>query len=195
MTPSRAERRENTLNALKRAPDIIDLTNDDTSPNPAATRSQITAPSMRRSPANHREDLEVLERPPVIDLTDNDADDDADDDDSQRWEPLAVYPISLTLASYGGSTNSFTLKGDHWIDDDGRTLRRKTCHRYVVRVVLKPSNGYPTKFRLRRRGGVFTGKYGKYRTGVISLDREEMKAMVQQGWREGGFVASVWFPR
>ncbi len=75
IAPGRAERREKTLDTLRRATVIIDLTNDDTSPSPAATRTQTIAPDTPRSPTK--------------DLTDD-------------WERLAVLPTSLILALKDG---------------------------------------------------------------------------------------------
>ena len=89
------------------------------------------------------------------------------------------------------------MKDNCWTDDGDRRMRlnRRIDLRSVVNVVLKPCNGYPTSFHLSgdNRGG-FTGKYGEDENGIISLGPREMKAMIWQAWRKGGFVVSVWIP-
>ncbi|KAL2015107.1 hypothetical protein VTK56DRAFT_6307 [Thermocarpiscus australiensis] len=162
MVSGRAERREKNLDALRRGAVIIDLTNDDASPSPATTRPQTMASRTRRSPAKHRADLEALERPPAIDLT---------DDDGPLWEPLEVYPTLLALKD-GRYTNN-----NGGIDPHS-----------IAEVALKPSNGYPLSVHLfRDSGDGFTGKYGEDETGIISPDLREMKAMIQQEPRVDGF--------
>jgi hypothetical protein len=177
MASGRAERREKNLDPLRRGAVIIDLTNDDTIPSPAATRPQTMAPGTRRSSAKHRADLEALERPPVIDLTDDDS---PLAHHSQRWERLAVYPTFLKLA----------LKDGHCTNDNGGIDLHS-----IAEVVLKPSIGCPASFHLFRdsRGG-FTGKYGEDETGIISLDLEEVEAMIQQERRGDVLFAYVWSP-
>jgi hypothetical protein len=171
MASGRAARREKNFEALSRAAVIIDLTNDDASPRSPATQPQTMASGTRRSPANDKADLEALERPPVIDLT---------DDDSPQWERLAVYPTSLKLALKDGRCTN---------DNGGIDLHS------IAEVVLKPSNGYPVSFHLFRdsRDG-FTGKYGEDETGIISLDLREVEAMIQQEPRVDGVLAYIWSP-
>ncbi|KAL2257942.1 hypothetical protein VTK26DRAFT_8938 [Humicola hyalothermophila] len=168
MASGRAERRKKTLDELKEAPAIIDLTNDDTSPSPAATRPQTIAPGKSRSSAKHRADIDALERAPAMDLTDD------------GWERLAVYPTSLRLE----------LENGRCADDNGRI----DVHS-IAEVVIKPSIGYPATFHLFRdsRGG-FTGKYGEDETGRISLEFKDVEAMIRQEQRDDGFFAFVSSP-
>jgi hypothetical protein len=183
----RAQRRADALKALKTGP-VIDVTTDDTPPSQAATRPQTLALVTPEHLFIRRGDtFEALGKAPFIDLTDDDS-----PPGRRGWKRLAVRPTSLTLKS-NGVERSYTLRDGRWTDGDKR-LNRRVDLRCIVGVVLKPSNGYDASFHLSpdNRGG-FTGKYGEDETGRISLGLREMKAMIQQARRKGGFGSlSIW---
>lgn len=187
VTPAylRAQRRADTLKALRTAT-VIDLTADDTPPSPAATRPQTMAPVTPEGLRTRGEDaLETLGTAPGIDLT---------NDDSPPARPgrerLAVYPTSLKLSGPSNITR-WTFKDGRWTDRAGRTLSTRIDHvRHIVRVVVRPSSGYPTSFRLKRhKPGDLTGKYGEDKTGRISLGARAMRAIIQL---DCSFGTTIW---
>lgn len=110
------------------------------------------------------------------------------------WECPAVYPTSLTLAC---DDPQFTVKDGRWRTNCGRTLSTRIgVIRSIVAVVVRPSNGYPASFRLKRdkRLRCLTGRYGEDGTGNILLDAREMKAMIQLDWGDVGLVNFIWSP-
>lgn len=118
-----------------------------------------------------------------------------------KLEDLAVRPVSFTLElghNIRNTIRSYKLTTDGWKDDDdGSVLSGLVDIQSVTKFVLQPATGYPRYLHLRPDGeGSLTGSYKSYGDDevVISLDTEEMKAMIQDPWEEGRiFVASIGF--
>ncbi|KAM7188998.1 hypothetical protein V8F33_010332, partial [Rhypophila sp. PSN 637] len=153
---------------------VIDLTNDD---NPPAQHRDLRT--------HHRQEtLERLKTATVIDLTSD------DNPSGYRWERLAVRLQSYTLVP-NGMLQSYTLNCDGWTVGS-------TAHvhpRSIIEAVIRPSNGYPASFYVtREEGGCFTGKCREDGRVTILVYPEEIVAMIQQPWREGGFIGFTYIP-
>ncbi|KAJ4288323.1 hypothetical protein N0V88_007361 [Collariella sp. IMI 366227] len=169
MDPGRGKRIEETLAALRRGAVIVDLTGNDASANPSATRRQTMAPGARRTAARHRSAREALEKPPVIALTDDDATANPAATRRQTMAPGALRSAArhrsarealkeppesaLTdndsprwehLAVYP-TFLTLALNDGHFTNDNGGL----DIHS-ITEIVLKPSNGYPVSFHLSR---------------------------------------------
>ena len=68
-----------------------------------------------------------------------------------------IRPTKLTLATIG-EPRSYTLKTNGWTTDDGAILGKGVRVCDVVSIVVRPANGYPTSWHLKR-DSCFTAKY------------------------------------
>jgi len=70
--------------------------------------------------------------------------------------------------------------------------RARLSIRSIRSIVVRPVIMYPAYLRLsRRKDGSFAGKYGEDGRGTIFLSSENVRDMIREPWKAGGFISLI----